>query len=72
VVALTSYAAMVLTAIAQGMDIIFSGAGLPLDLPGFLKSGSKNKPVPIHIHTNIRMGTSLRLIEFNFANDGPK
>lgn len=46
-VALTNYADMVRTAIAQGIDIIFSGAGLPLDLPGFLKPGSKTKLAPI-------------------------
>lgn len=46
-VALTNYADMVRTAIAQGIDIIFSGAGLPLDLPGFLKPGSRTKLAPI-------------------------
>lgn len=46
-VAMTNYADMVKTAIACKTDIIFSGAGLPLDLPGFLKSNSKTKLVPI-------------------------
>lgn len=46
-VALTNYADMVRTAIAEGIDIIFSGAGLPLDLPGFLTPGSRTKLVPI-------------------------
>jgi len=46
-VALTNYADMVRTAIVEGIDIIFSGAGLPLDLPGFLTPGSKTKLVPI-------------------------
>ena len=46
-VALTNYADMVRTAIAEKIDIIFSGAGLPLDLPGFLTPGSKTKLVPI-------------------------
>lgn len=46
-VALTHYADMVRTAIAEEIDIIFSGAGLPLDLPGFLTPGSKTKLVPI-------------------------
>lgn len=46
-VALTHYAQMVRTAIAEGLDIIFSGAGLPLDLPGFLTPGSRTKLVPI-------------------------
>jgi len=46
-VALTNYADMVRTAIAEKIDIIFSGAGLPLDLPGYLKTGSVTKLVPI-------------------------
>jgi nitronate monooxygenase len=46
-VALTNYADMVRTAIAEGIDIIFSGAGLPLDLPGFLTPGCHTKLVPI-------------------------
>ncbi len=46
-VALTNYADMVRTAIAERIDIIFSGAGLPLDLPGFLTPGSRTKLVPI-------------------------
>jgi len=46
-VALTNYADMVRTAIAEGIDIIFCGAGLPLDLPGFLTPGSKTRLVPI-------------------------
>jgi nitronate monooxygenase len=46
-VALTDYPDMVRTAIAEGIDIIFSGAGLPLDLPGYLISGSQTKLVPI-------------------------
>ena len=35
--ALSNYADMVKTAIEEGIDIIFSGAGLPLNLPAFLK-----------------------------------
>lgn len=46
-VALTNYGDMVRTSIAEGIDIIFSGAGLPLDLPGFLTPGCKTKLVPI-------------------------
>jgi nitronate monooxygenase len=33
-VALTHYADLVKAAIEEGIDIIFSGAGLPMDLPG--------------------------------------
>jgi nitronate monooxygenase len=46
-VALTHFAEMVKTAIADGVDIIFAGAGLPLDLPGFLKKGDRTRLVPI-------------------------
>lgn len=46
-VALTNFQDMVKTAIAEGIDIIFSGAGLPINLPQFLTRGSKTKLVPI-------------------------
>jgi nitronate monooxygenase len=38
---------MVRTSIEEGIDIIFSGAGLPLDLPKYLSEGIKTKLVPI-------------------------
>ncbi len=46
-VAMTNYADMVKTAIQEKIDIIFSGAGLPLDLPSFLTKDSHTKLVPI-------------------------
>ena len=46
-VAMTNFADMVRTAISEGADIIFSGAGLPLNLPSFLTEGAKTKLVPI-------------------------
>jgi len=46
-VALTNFADMVETSIAEGIDIILSGAGLPLDLPKYLGEGVKTKLVPI-------------------------
>jgi len=46
-VALTNYADLVKTALEESVDIIFSGAGLPLDLPVYLKNGAKTKLVPI-------------------------
>ena len=46
-VALTNFADMVKTSIEEGIDIIFAGAGLPLDLPEFLQKGSETKLVPI-------------------------
>ncbi len=45
--ALSNYADIVRTAIEEKIDIIFSGAGLPLDLPSFLKENIKTKLVPI-------------------------
>lgn len=46
-VALSNYAEMVRTAIAEKIDVIFSGAGLPLDLPSYLTKESMTKLVPI-------------------------
>jgi nitronate monooxygenase len=46
-VALNNFADMVKTAISEKIDIIFSGAGLPLNLPMFLTENSKTKLVPI-------------------------
>lgn len=53
-VAMTNYAELVSTAIKEGVDVIFSGAGLPLDLPKYITSlpeeiraKSKTKLVPI-------------------------
>ena len=44
---ITNFADMVITSIEEGIDIIFSGAGLPLDLPKYLTKGSKTRLVPI-------------------------
>ncbi len=46
-VALSDFSELVKTSIAEKVDIIFSGAGLPLDLPSFLKEDSTTKLVPI-------------------------
>ena len=46
-VALSNYVDLVKTSIKEGVDIIFSGAGLPLDLPKYLTEGSKTRLVPI-------------------------
>lgn len=46
-VAMSNFADMVRTSISEKADIIFSGAGLALDLPSFLSEGSKTKLVPI-------------------------
>ncbi|MFO8054840.1 MAG: nitronate monooxygenase [Bacteroidales bacterium] len=44
---ITNFPDMVKTSIDEGIDIIFSGAGLPLDLPSYLQKGKKTKLVPI-------------------------
>lgn len=46
-VALTNFANTVKTALEEGIDIIFSGAGLPLNLPQLLSGNQKTKLVPI-------------------------
>lgn len=46
-VAMTNFADLVKTSINEKIDIIFAGAGLPLDLPKFLKPNSPTKLVPI-------------------------
>ena len=46
-VALTNYGDMVKTAVEEGIDIIFCGAGLPLDLPALVSEQARSKLVPI-------------------------
>ena len=46
-VAMSNFSDMVKTAIQEKVDIIFSGAGMPLDLPSYLTEGAKTKLVPI-------------------------
>jgi nitronate monooxygenase len=46
-VAMTNFADMVRTAISEKADVLITGAGLPLDLPSFLKKDSITKLVPI-------------------------
>ncbi len=44
---LSDFSDMVRTSIEEKIDIIFAGAGLPLDLPSYLGQGSKTKLIPI-------------------------
>lgn len=46
-VALTDFADLVKTSIEEGIDIIFSGAGLPLNLPQLLPENAQTKLAPI-------------------------
>ncbi|MDR3250649.1 MAG: nitronate monooxygenase family protein [Tannerella sp.] len=77
-VALSNYADMVRTSIAEKFDVIFSGAGLPLDLPAYLTPGCQTKLVPI-----VSSGRAARIIctkwltNYNYLPDaivveGPK
>ncbi len=56
-VAMSNFADMVRTAISEKVDIIFSGAGLPFDLPAFLKPDSVTRLVPI-----VSSGRAARII----------
>ena len=46
-VALTNYAEYVKASFEEGIDIVFSGAGLPLNLPQYLEGKYETKLVPI-------------------------
>ncbi len=46
-VAMTNYAHMVRASVEEKIDLILSGAGLPLDLPKYLESGGRTKLAPI-------------------------
>ncbi|MBG0859904.1 MAG: nitronate monooxygenase [Bacteroidales bacterium] len=46
-VAMTNFVDMIKTAVSERVDIIIAGAGLPLDLPSFLKKDSNTKLIPI-------------------------
>jgi nitronate monooxygenase len=46
-VAMTNYIDMIKTSISEKVDVLFTGAGLPLDLPSFLKKDSITKLIPI-------------------------
>jgi nitronate monooxygenase len=46
-VAMTNYIDMIKTSISEKVDVLITGAGLPLDLPSFLKKDSITKLIPI-------------------------
>lgn len=46
-VALSNFVDMVKTSIEEGIDVIFSGAGIPVDLPKYVGGEFKTKLVPI-------------------------
>ena len=63
-VALSNFADMVKTAIDEKIDVIFSGAGLPLSLPEFLKGSKRTKLVPI-----VSSGKAARIIARKWLSD---
>ncbi len=70
-VALRNYADMVKTSIQEGIDIIFCGAGLPLDLPAYLEKNSRTKLVPIVSSPKAaRILCKKWLSRFNYLPDG--
>jgi nitronate monooxygenase len=56
-VALTHFEDMVRTSVAEGADILFVGAGLPLSLPGLLPEGARTRLAPI-----VSSGRAARII----------
>jgi len=63
-VALSNYASLVKIAIEEGIDVIFAGAGLPLNLPSFLPEGNtRTKLVPI-----VSSGKALTIIARRWMN----
>lgn len=70
-VALTHFADLMKTSVKEGIDVIFAGAGLPLDLPKFLTEGSKTKLVPIVSSARAaKIITKKWLSRFNYLPDG--
>lgn len=69
-VAMSDYAALADAAVAEGADVVFSGAGLPLDLPKHLKPGSRTKLVPIVSSARaLRLVASRWLARYRYAPD---
>jgi nitronate monooxygenase len=77
-VAMTDFSELVKTSLREKIDVIFSGAGLPLELPAYLEKGMKTKLVPI-----VSSGRAAKIIcrkwlsRFNYLPDafvveGPK
>lgn len=75
---LTNFSDIVKTVIEEKIDIIFAGAGLPLDLPKYLREGFKTKLVPIISSGRAASIISKKWIQnFNYVPDafvveGPK
>ncbi|SMP42207.1 nitronate monooxygenase [Desulfonatronum zhilinae] len=70
-VALSNFADLVRTSIQEKIDVIFSGAGLPFDLPKYLTEDSQTKLVPI-VSSGRAAAIMCRkwLSKFNYLPDG--
>ncbi len=69
-VALSNFSDMVKTSIDEGIDIIFSGAGLPLNLPKYLDEFKNTKLVPIVSSGRAAAIIAKRWLEkYNYAPD---
>lgn len=70
-VALSNFADLVRTSIQEKIDVIFSGAGLPFDLPKYLTEDSHTKLVPI-VSSGRAAAIMCRkwLSKFNYLPDG--
>lgn len=56
-VAMSNFGELVMTSMKEKVDIIFAGAGLPLNLPSFREAGSRTRLVPI-----VSSGRAARII----------
>lgn len=56
-VAMSNFAELVMTSVREKIDIIFAGAGLPMNLPSFIEEGSSTELVPI-----VSSGRAARII----------
>ena len=70
-VAMSNFKDMVTTAIDERIDVIFSGAGLPLELPKYLPENSKTKLIPIISSAKAaRIITKIWLDRYDYLPDG--
>jgi nitronate monooxygenase len=70
-VALTHFTELVRTSVQEGIDIIFAGAGLPMDLPKYLTDGAKTKLMPIISSARAaKIITKKWLSRFDYLPDG--
>jgi len=70
-VALSDFGDMVKASVEEGIDVIFSGAGLPLNLPSYVGKGCKTKLVPIISSARAAKSISRWWLEkYNYVPDG--